>query len=250
MEDDHGYPGPAMSHEMSCDRIPLLMAPDDTPRVKSWAESQKPKYLGLFNEPDLKHVPQKTPYTPANIIGQNVQQLMSPLTGLIPGETIYLSPALVNNDQAAADYSQPGSWYYIFNQNCPSCMNSNISIISMHLYEQDKNKALGLVQALANRFPTHRLWITEFSPRGGNPGCTYDSNGIIDWMRFMMFHLNNMPTVEKVFWNNGEAAAMDGCNVSLLNGDGTPTDLLGAFGNETICDDPGSDPGVQPTKIS
>ena len=226
------------------------MDPLDTPRAKSWADSQKPKYLGLFNEPDLNNAPgQTTPYTPANIIGENVEELMNDTNpnGLAPDGTIYLSPALVNNAQAAADYTKPGSWYYDFDNNCPGCMTNNISIISMHLYEQDKQKALGLITALASRYPTHKIWITEFSPRGGDPGCTYDSNGIKDWMRFMMFHLNNMPTVEKVFWNNGEVAEMDGCNVSLLQDDAQPTDLLVQFGSEDVCDDPGET--VVPTSV-
>ena len=216
---------------MACARIPLAMGTDDTPNIPGFLATD-PLYLGLYNEPDL--VGGSTPTVGGDVIGQNVKQVLANDRG----RTQYLSPALFNNQQ-----EENIKWWSDFNSTCPGCIDQ-IPIISMHLYESDVNNAYSFIKDMHDRFsPDHKLWLTELSPR--DPHCTLDDAGVKNWMQTLLPKLNQLPYLEKVFWNNGEFGAMSPCQVSLTNGDGTATTLLEAYGADDLCAEVATaDPGT------
>ncbi|KAG8528229.1 uncharacterized protein KY384_007146 [Bacidia gigantensis] len=213
-----------------CARIPLATDQSQMSRVQSFVDTQ-PLFLGLFNEPDL--VGGQWPMIAAPDVGTSVKETLDqiPTTSRRPN---FLAPALFDNSKQMADPNDSSSWWGQFKANCPGCMD-RLPIISVHLYEEDEQQAISTVSAIAARFPTHRLWITELSPR--HDSCNYSSERIQQWMKTVLVALNKHQQVDKVFWNNGEWGDMGDCNVSLTGPDGKATDLLTALGDAELCDE-------------
>lgn len=67
----------------------------------------------------------------------------------------------------------------------------------------------------------------------------YSAQDMVNWMNTLIPQLVALGYVEKIFWNSGEAGLGSdglpdgGCNPSLTNPDGSPTQLLSAYGQ--IC---------------
>ena len=195
------------------------MDPRNVDQAVQLLQSDPPQYLGLLNEPDYSFqggTPTTDPVAAANAL--------KPLFAASHPKTTYLSPALAYGTS---------DWLPTFRDNCGGCFDQ-IPIISTHIYNTDTTAVLNEVTQLHSTWPDKKIWITELGP--ATQGCTLDSQGIIQWMNTLLPQLKALGYVEKVFWNCGEhGAGIDGtpngpCNPSLTNDDGSPTDLLFAYG--------------------
>ena len=218
------------SESFSCARIPLALMSDDVGRAAAYVKSANPLFLGLYNEPDI---PPGAPWkpTPAEQVGSDIKKALDAIAAA-PGRTHFLHPGLFENDPGRND-----AWYKKFTSTCPDCP-TRLPIISLHIYEGDAQKTVQIVNSVVQRYPGHKIWITELSPRNNVVGCKHTVPTIVEWMKVVLRELNKIEAVEKIFWNNGEWGEMGECNVSLTGPDGQPTELLRQLGDEKLCDEP------------
>ncbi|KAI9750263.1 MAG: hypothetical protein M4579_006542 [Chaenotheca gracillima] len=211
-------PNGAADAAMNAGQMRLVMEPSQIPAAVSLVSGQAgelaPKYLAIFNEPDLTFT--GTPLTSAADAAAAVQPLLAAYT-----TTQFISPA------PAYSWS---SYLPDFFANC-QC-EAQFPIIAMHLYQKDPTKAISMIQDVHNQFPTKHIWLTEIAPASDPAqGCMLDPAGVIDWMNTVLSWAAQSGYVDKVFWNSGEYGTIypDNptlCNPSLTNMDSTPTDLL------------------------
>lgn len=189
------------------------MDPTEVSAAVQLLQNNPPQYLTLFNEPDYSYQG-LTPLTSASDAAKDLQ----PLLAAPHPRTTYLSPALANANS---------DWLPTFRDACNGCM-SQIPIIAMHLYNQDTNAALALIKQLHGTWPDKRIWITELAPGTGD--CTLDTNGIISWLNTLVPQIVALGYVDKIFRNCGESSPGTTCKTDLTNSDGSPSDILKAYG--------------------
>lgn len=216
----------------TCARIPLALMTDDLGRAPAYVKAANPLFLGLYNEPDI---PPGAPWkpTPAEEVGTNIKKVLDAVAQTPGSRTQFLAPGLFDNaNQVNAD---PNGWWGKVKKTCPDCL-ANLPIISMHIYEGDAQKTIDIVNSVVQRYPDHKIWITELSPRSNAVDCKHTVPTIIEWMKTVLRELNKIDQVEKIFWNNGEWGEMGECNVSLTDANGNPTPLLTQLGDAGLCD--------------
>ena len=213
----------------------MAMDPADVTAAVELLKNNPPEYLGLFNEPDYSFMG-FTPITDAVTSAKSLQ----PLFDMPHPKTTYIAPApaFANSD-----------WLKTFRDNCNNCFDQ-ISIMSQHIYSPDPAFVLDQIRGLHATWPDKKIWITELAP--SEASCTLDQQGVIDWMNKVIPEIQALGYVEKVFWNCGEKGnaangmADGGCNPSLTNEDGSPTELLLAYGK--LCG--GGSPPTQSAETS
>ena len=192
------------------------MDPTEVSAALQLLETNPPRYLTLFNEPDYSYRG-LTPLTSAT----EAATALKPIFAASHPSTTFLSPALANANS---------DWLPTFNESCDGCM-SQIPIIAMHLYNQDPNEALDLIKQLHTTWPDKRIWITELAPGSGT--CTLDVDGVVSWLNTLIPEIVALGYVEKIFWNCGESSSATSCKTDLTNDDGSATAVLRAY--SAIC---------------
>lgn len=149
-----------------------------------------PQFMELFNEPDFSYIG----YTP--LTGpEDAAAVLAPLLAT-QTSTQFISPALAYSN---SDYLPR------FNNACNNCIVNNNMIISMHVYNVDPNAVIQTIQQTHNTWPNQRIWITELGPASSSDqGCTYDENGMINWMQTVIPQIVQLGYVDRIFWNSGE----------------------------------------------
>ena len=211
---DTGSGAAATIQSLNAAQIHQVMDPTEVSAAVQLLKSNPPQYLTLFNEPDYSYQGQ-TPLTSPT----DAATALKPLFAASHPNTTFLSPALANANS---------DWLPTFSNACNGCM-SQIPIITMHLYNSDPTAAVGLIKQLHGTWPDKRIWITELAP-GSDGGCTLDAGGIVSWMNTLVPEIVALGYVDKIFWNCGESSPLTACKTDLTNNDGSPTEILKAYG--------------------
>ncbi|KAL9104504.1 MAG: hypothetical protein Q9163_000535 [Psora crenata] len=209
----------ATTPDFNARQINVAMDPNDVTAALELLKTNPPAYLELYNEPDYSFQG-LTPMTDAIAAAEQLQ----PFFDMEHPQTTYISPGLAYANS---------QWLKDFRDHCKNCF-EQIPIISQHIYSPDAAFVVDEVKKLHETFPDKKIWITELSP--ATPDCLLDRAGVINWMNQVVRDIQALGYVEKIFWNSGEhgtaanSMAAGSCNPSLTNPDGSPTDLLLAYG--------------------
>lgn len=207
----------ATTPQLNAAQLHQLVDPTQIQAAVQLLQDDPPAYMVLLNEPDYSFGG-FTPLTSATDAANDLK----PIFAAAHPKTTFLSPALAFSNS---------DWLTTFRDACGGCM-SQISIITMHVYDTDPAALLVRIGQLHATWPDKRIWITEIGPATSG-ACTMDEAGMIGWMNTVVPQIAALGYVDKIFWNNGEYSSNPTCKTSLTNDDGSATNLLKAYG--AIC---------------